>query len=340
MRRVSVVVPCRNERDHVAAFCRGVLRQALPEDWCLQVLIADGRSDDGTREQLASICAEEARLRWIDNPQRIVSTGLNRGIDAADGEVVVRMDMHTTYADDYVAQCLATLASSGATCVGGAWVPQGQGWPQAAIARAFQSRFGSGGAASRRADHTGPVDTVYLGAWRRDDLLRLGGFDESLVRNQDDELNLRIVRAGGVVWQSAAIRSTYTPRGSFAALFRQFHQYGYWKVPVIRKHRLPASPRHLAPFAFVCLLVALALLAIAWETARAVLAGVLSLYAATALASAVALAREPHRLRDTVGIAWAIACMHAGYGLGFGRALIEVLVLRRAPGAAATRLTR
>ena len=340
MRRVSVVVPCRNERDHVAAFCRGVLRQALPEDWCLQVLIADGRSDDGTREQLASICAEEARLRWIDNPQRIVSTGLNRGIDAADGEVVVRMDMHTTYADDYVAQCLATLASSGATCVGGAWVPQGQGWPQAAIARAFQSRFGSGGAASRRADHTGPVDTVYLGAWRRDDLLRLGGFDESLVRNQDDELNLRIVRAGGTVWQSAAIRSVYAPRGSFSALFRQFHQYGYWKVPVIRKHHLPASPRHLAPFLFVAMLAVLAALSLVFQAALVVLSAILGAYAAAALSNAALLAQSPNRMRDTLGIAWAFVCMHGGYGLGFGRAVLDAVFRRATPGEAATRLTR
>lgn len=339
-RCVSVIVPCRNERVHIAAFCADVLRQAVPTGWVLQVLIADGRSDDGTRELLSTLCAADARLRMLDNPQRIVSTGLNLAIEAARGEVIVRMDVHTAYAPDYVAQCVATLESTRATCVGGPWRPVGEGWPQAAIALAFQSRLGSGGAASRRIDHSGPVDTVYLGAWRRDDLRRLGGFDESLVRNQDDELNLRIVRSGGVVWQSASIRSTYTPRASFVALFRQFHQYGYWKVPVIRKHRLPASPRHLAPFTFVLLLVALAALALVWSPARGALAGVLSLYAATALTSAAALARAPHRLRDTAGIAWAIACMHIGYGLGFGRALIEVLVLRRAPGAAATRLTR
>lgn len=339
-RCVSVIVPCRNERAHIAAFCADVLRQAVPTGWDLQVLIADGRSDDGTRDLLSTLCTADARLRMLDNPQRIVSTGLNLAIEAARGEVIVRMDVHTAYAPDYVAQCVATLESTRATCVGGPWRPVGEGWPQAAIALAFQSRLGSGGAASRRIDHSGPVDTVYLGAWRRDDLRRLGGFDESLVRNQDDELNLRIVRSGGVVWQSASIRSTYTPRASFVALFRQFHQYGYWKVPVIRKHRLPASPRHLAPFTFVLLLVALAALALVWSPARGALAGVLSLYAATALTSAAALARAPHRLRDTVGIAWAIACMHIGYGLGFGRALIEVLVLRRAPGAAATRLTR
>ena len=200
--------------------------------------------------------------------------------------------------------------------------------------------WGRGGAASRRVTYSGPVDTVYLGAWRRDALLRLGGFDEALVRNQDDELSLRIVRGGGVVWQSATIRSSYAPRASFTALYRQFYQYGYWKVPVIRKHRMPASPRHLAPFALVSAVGALALLAIGWQPARLACGAVSALYAAVALANAVVVAHAPHRWRDTCGIAWACACMHIGYGIGFGHALVEVVLLRRAPGAAATRLTR
>ena len=208
------------------------------------------------------------------------------------------------------------------------------------IARAFASRFGSGGAASRREDHEGEVDTVYLGAWRRDDLLRLGGFDEALVRNQDDELALRIVRSGGYVWQSAAIRSWYTPRASFMALFRQFWQYGYWKVAVIRKHRLPAAPRHLVPFGFLLLLVTLALVGWAWPVARSALAVLASLYALAALASAAAIARPWREPLQWAGIAWATTCMHFGYGLGFARGLWDFALARRAPGASATRLTR
>jgi glycosyltransferase involved in cell wall biosynthesis len=336
--RVSIVVPCRNEAGHIDAFVRSALAQQLTGGNTLEVVVADGASDDGTRQRLAALAAGEPRLVVIDNPQRITSAALNRAVAAARGDVVVRMDVHTDYAPDYVAQCLRALAETGAACVGGAWVPAGQGWPQAAIALAFQSRFGSGGAASRRADFTGEVDTVYLGAWRRDELLRLGGFDEALVRNQDDELALRIRRGGGRVWQSATIRSRYTPRASFAALFRQFWQYGYWKVPVIRKHRLPASPRHLVPFAFVATLGLLAAAGLAWRPAWAAMGVVAVLYAAAALANARALAAGSWR--DTAGIAWAFACMHAGYGLGFGRGLLDFTLLRRAPGDAATRLTR
>src|SRR2546423_3012597 len=119
--RVSVIVPCRNERRYIEAFCAGVLRQVLPDGWALQLVVADGDSDDGTREILERVAADEPRVRVIANPRRIVSTGLNAALAQADGEVIVRMDVHTEYADDYVAQCIAALAKSGADNVGGPW---------------------------------------------------------------------------------------------------------------------------------------------------------------------------------------------------------------------------
>lgn len=340
MNTVSVIVPCRNEAAHIDAFLDSALAQRLPAGWTLQLLVADGGSDDGSAERLAARAAADARLVVLGNPERIVSTALNRAIEGATGEIVVRMDVHTVYAEDYVAACIAALERSGATCVGGAWRPVAPGGVAGMIARAFESRFGSGGAASRRSDLEGEVDTVYLGAWRRADLVRLGGFDEALVRNQDDELALRIVRSGGRVWQSAGIRSWYTPRASFGALFRQFWQYGYWKVAVIRKHRLPAAPRQLVPFGFVAALAALAGAGLFWPPAWAGLGGVATLYAAGALGSAAALVR-PWRMPLTwLGIGWATACMHFGYGLGFARGLWDFVIVRRGPVAAATRLTR
>lgn len=339
-RLVSVVVPCRNEAGYIDDFLAAVAAQQLPAVLALEIVVADGDSDDGTRPRLDAFAAADPRLRVIDNPARITSAALNRAVAAAAGEVIVRMDVHTTYAPDYVAQCVRVLDDTGATCVGGAWRPIGRGWPQAAIARAFESRFGSGGAASRRAGHDGPVDTVYLGCWRRADLLALGGFDEALVRNQDDELALRIVRSGGQVWQSPAIRSWYAPRASFQALFRQFFQYGYWKVAVIRKHRLPASPRHLVPFLLVAVLAVLFLASLVWPPAALPLLVLMLLYGGAALQQAARLAQPWPDLRETLGIAGAFVCMHFGYGLGFGQALFDTLVLRRPPGAVATRLTR
>lgn len=336
---VSVIVPCRNELRWIDAFLESILAQRLGE-LRMEVLIADGASDDGTRARLASWVLRDARLKMIDNPAGIVSTGLNEAIRRAGGDYVVRMDVHTTYADDYIAQCILALQSTGATCVGGAWVPVGEGVVSEAIAAAFSSRFGSGGARSRSTTYSGPVDTVYLGAWRRADLVRLGGFDEALVRNQDDELNLRIVRGGGTVWQGSAIRSRYSPRGSLKALFRQFFQYGYWKVAVIRKHHLPASPRHLVPFIAMAAVVIMAMLGLAWPAAGVLAILAIAGYAALALAVAARMASPVRQLRKVVCMAGAFAAMHGGYGLGFGRGLWDFVVLRNDGRAFARRLTR
>jgi glycosyltransferase involved in cell wall biosynthesis len=324
---VSIICPCRNEIGHIDAFLHAVTQQKATE-FDLEILVADGESDDGTAEVLATWRAREPRISIIPNSGRIVSTGLNAAIRVARGEIIVRMDVHTEYANDYVAQCVMTLEQSRAVCVGGPWLAKGRSLRQSAIASAFGSTFGSGGAKSRRADHAGPVDTVYLGAWRRTDLIALGGFDETLVRNQDDELCLRITRSGGTVWQSPTIRSFYMPRDSFHALRRQFYQYGYWKAAVIRKHRLPSSLRQLMPTLFMTLLVTLAIFGLFAPLLAVLGAGLLIAYIAAAAVTAFVVS-ESYRPASLMLVVLSIACMHFGYGLGFAHGVLDFLILRR-----------
>ena len=323
MRQVSVIVPCRNERRYIEGFCAGVVRQQLPADWRLQLVVADGQSDDGTRELLQSISLNDPRVVWIDNPARIVSTGLNAALKLATGEIIVRMDVHSEYADDYVAQFLAVLAETGADNVGGPWhaVADANAGPmQQAVAAAFQSRWVAGGALSRQLDYDGWVDTVYLGAWPRATFERFGGFDEQLVRNQDDEHNLRITRGGGQVWQSSRIRSVYRPRATLSQVFRQYLQYGYWKPFVMKKHGQAASLRHAVPGVFVALLalsLSMALLGFSampfWSLVDLYVLGVLvmTVVVAQTQAQSQTLA-TPVLLR----IPAVIAAYHVGYGTG------------------------
>jgi glycosyltransferase involved in cell wall biosynthesis len=316
---VSVIVPCRNEARYIEAFARSVPAQQLPEGVRLQLVIADGLSDDGTRERLEQLAAEDPRIVWIDNPGRIVSTGLNRALARAEGEVIIRMDVHTEYAPDYVAQCLAALASTGADNVGGPWhaQPDVDAGPTAhAVAAAFQSRWVAGGAASRSLDHSGWVDTVYLGCWPRASFERFGLFDESLVRNQDDEHNLRITRGGGRVWQSAGIRSVYRPRGSLAALARQYLQYGYWKPFVMKKHGQPASMRHVVPALFVASSIVLTAMALLGGPAWPLWALMLS-YGAVVVAMTAAVSAAAHLdAAASLRVPAVIAAYHVGYGIG------------------------
>ncbi len=243
---VSVIVPCRNEIRYIRAFLDSVHRQELGRIE-MEVLIADGMSEDGTRLVLREFERKFADIRVLDNPEKIAPTGLNRMIREARGEIIIRMDVHTTYARDYVRSCVEVLNETNADNVGGPALTRADGYIARAIALAFHTPFATGGAKFRNPRYEGLVSTVPYGCWRKSTLERVGLFDEELVRGQDDELNFRIVSSGGTVWQSPRIISWYRPRTSMSALFWQYFQNGYWKVRVLRKHGRPASWRNLVP---------------------------------------------------------------------------------------------
>jgi succinoglycan biosynthesis protein ExoA len=335
---VSIILPIRNERSFIARTLEAVFSQDYAHEQ-MEVLVVDGMSDDGTREILCQASTKDLRLRIIDNPGRIVSTGLNAAIRAARGEIILRLDAHTEYAPDYVRQCVAVLSETGADNVGGPWVARGKGYVSRAIAAAFQSPFAVGGSPCHDPGHEGVVDTVYLGCWSKVLFSRIGFFDEELVRNQDDEHNLRLTRAGGKIWQSPRIRSRYRPRGSLAPLFRQYMQYGYWKVRVIQKHKLPASFRHVVPGTFLATLILLAAAAPFSKIALWSSMGLVAPYVVLILAaSAFSACRAGISLLPVLPAVF--CCYHFGYGYGFLRGMWDHVILQKRPGQGFTDLTR
>jgi glycosyltransferase involved in cell wall biosynthesis len=305
----------------------------------MEVIIADGMSDDGTREILRKACHGALKIRVIDNPGKIVSTGLNAGIRAAEGSVILRMDAHTEYSPDYVRRCAALLDSTGADNVGGPARTKPGTYMEGAIAAAYHSPFSVGGAKFHDVGYEGYVDTVTYGCWRKGAFERFGYFDEDLVRNQDDEHNLRIIRGGGKVWQSPAIESWYRPRGSLPALFKQYMQYGYWKVRVIQKHKIPASWRHLVPSAFLLTLMLLLLSTFIWPMAWGLLASALGAYVLAILAASLwTAARTNWTFLPALPLVF--PCYHFGYGYGFLRGLLDFAVFRGGRGANFETLSR
>jgi GT2 family glycosyltransferase len=296
-------------------------------------------SNDGTREVLERLTRENPQVRVIDNPGRIVSKGLNRAIKIAAGRIIIRMDAHTEYAPDYVQQCVRVLEETRADNVGAPWVARANGWVSGAIAAAFQSVFSAGGARSHQPGYEGIVDSVYLGCWPREVFDRIGFFDEGLVRNQDDEFNLRLTRAGGKIWQSPRISCWYHPRGSLRALFFQYGQYGYWKVRVIQKHKIPASVRHIVPGGFVLLLFLLPLLALWSLSAYWTWLFLVSTYVILNLTGSLITAVQTRVVYMPL-LPFVFACYHIGYGYGFLRGFWDFIVLRREPDPIYTALTR
>ncbi|MEM7344599.1 MAG: glycosyltransferase family 2 protein, partial [Chloroflexota bacterium] len=257
---VTVIMPIRNESDFIHHSLGAVLAQDYPKDR-FEVLLADGMSTDNTREIIQSYQQDHPYIHIIDNPGQIVPTGFNAALKQSKGDVIVRVDGHTEIAADYVSQCIAALERSGADNVGGKMTAVSAPGFGEVVTLATSSPFGVGGARFHYSDEEEWVDTVYLGAWRREVFEKIGLFDEEMVRNQDDEFNYRLGKSGGQVLLTPRIQSKYTPRSSPRLLWRQYFQYGYWKVRVMQKHPSQMRPRQFAPPLFAAGLVGLSLLA-------------------------------------------------------------------------------
>jgi succinoglycan biosynthesis protein ExoA len=308
---VSVVIPMRNEAGSIAACLDSVLAQDYPPDR-LEVIVVDGDSNDNSTEVLS---AYGDRLRVLRNPSRIVPTAMNIGIAAARGGIIARVDAHTTIAPDYIRVGVETLQRTGADNVGGPMHAVGGGRWGTAIALAMGSRFGIG-AYFHFATDDREVDTVYMGMYPRAVFERIGLFDEELVRNQDDELNYRLRKAGGRIFLTTRMRSRYRNRQRLKTLGRQFYQYGWWKVRVLQKHPRQMSVRQFVPPAFIAALVVTAAAAPWLAPAGWLCAAGVAAYGAAASAAAATVSRR-HGWYLFPRLLAAFAALHLSWGAGF-----------------------
>lgn len=244
---VSVIMPIRNEAEHVEAAVASILTQRYPIDF--DVSLAVGPSDDDTELIVAAIAAREPRVSVVPNPAGVTPAGLNAAISATTGEVIVRVDGHARLSDGYIQRAVETMIRTGAVNVGGIQDAQGQTRFEQALAASMRSWIGTGGAKFHVGGTAGPVDTVYLGVFDRAAGTAVGWFDEHLIRNQDYELNIRLRKAGGVIWFDPQLSVTYRPRSTWRSLTRQYYEYGYWKAEVLRMHPSSLKLRQLVPAA-------------------------------------------------------------------------------------------
>ena len=321
---VTVVMPVVNEERHLERAVRRILAQDYTGP--VEVVIAVGPSKDKTMDVARGLAATDARVIVVENPTGKTPAGLNAAIAASHGEVVVRVDGHAMIPTDYVRTAVEVLDATGADNVGGIMAAEGTTDFEHAVARAMTSKFGVGGASFHIGGEAGPALTVYLGAFRRSALDRVGGYDESMERAQDWEMNLRIRQSGGVVWFTPQLQVTYHPRPTVRALARQYHDYGRWRREVMRRHPDTASLRYLAaPTAVVAMAVGTVVAVGGLVTGHRGIAALGALmplgYVAGNLAASAltAMHRPPLSLGATVRLPVAYATMHLAWGAGFLR---------------------
>lgn len=250
MNKVAIVIPARNEEKYIGKCLDSILNQSYPVD-LIEIIVIDGMSTDKTASIVLDYAKKYKNIKLLYNERRITPISLNLGIKNSTSDIVIILGAHSYIDRDFVKNNVRNLTEKDVDCSGGVIDFINEGFMDKCIAIATSSPFGVGNALYRYSKEEQFVDTVPFGAYKRKTLDKIGYFDEELVRNQDDELNYRLIKNGGKILLSPDIISHYFSRSSLKKLWTQYKQYGFWKVRVIQKHRKPASIRHLIPVMFV-----------------------------------------------------------------------------------------
>lgn len=318
---ISIILPIRNEENFIKKSIESILAQDYPQDQ-FEILIADGMSNDGTREIVQRYQQDHPNLFLIDNPDKIVPTALNAAIRQAKGDIIIRIDGHTLIAPDYVRKCIETLQRTGADNVGGCMTADGTTTFGRAVSIATSTPFGVGNSKFHYAQEEAEADSVYMGAWPKDIFSRIGLFDEELIRDQDDEFNYRLREKGGKIILNPEIKSIYTTRSSPITLWKQYFQYGFYKIRVLQKHPRQMSLRQFVPPLFVLSLLISILLALttSWGEWLFLLIA-FSYLTANIAASIVTASKKGWKHLPLLPVTFFI--IHLSYGFGFLAGLIK-----------------
>lgn len=329
-RLVSVVIPCYNENRTIKVVLEAIQRQTYPAEF-IEVVIADALSSDGTRERIAEFQAAhpDMHIKIVDNPQRIIAAGLNIAIGNSNGQVVTRMDAHAIPAADYIEKSLSALDAGLGANVGGVIdvQPGADTWIARAIAVATSHPLGVGDARYRTSSVATEADTVAFGTFSRETFDRIGGYDESLLVNEDYEFNTRIRQSIGKIWIDPGIRAVYYSRADLKSLARQYFTYGFWKLRMLRRYPSTLRWRQALPPLFILGLLMLLLFSTFWFPALILLLSVIALYLGILLIGAVMVARKRKQISHIFGVPLAIMTMHFSWGSGFWWSLFRSIKL-------------
>lgn len=313
---LSVIIPCYNEVQHIEACITSLLQQEFPFG-NFEIIVVDGMSTDGTRDHLQKFCTQNNNIIIVDNKKKHTPFAMNLGIRSASGDFISILGAHSVYDKKYLSNCYELFVKHPeADCTGGPVISDGKTAFGKAAALAMSHPLGVGNAKHRFPDYEGYAEGACFPMFRREVFDKIGFYDEKLIRNQDDELNFRLTKQGGKVYISPEASCVYYVRDSIKSLFRQYFQYGFWRVAVIRKHKEPIALRQVVPVIFVpVFIVSLFLLLLPSLTGFAGLI-VPGLYLGSLFFASVFLAiKKP--LKPALLFPFAVMILHFSYGIGF-----------------------
>lgn len=321
--KVSVVIPVRNEERYIKECLDSLIDQDYPKEF-LEIILVDGLSDDKTLEIISDYAKKYSFIKFYLNPHKTVQYAMNIGINNSSGKYIVRMDAHAWYARDYISMCIKYLQKTKAQNVGGTTVVRGKNRMQKVIAAAYHSPFALGGSKHYDEQFEGFADTVAWGAFERKYLVKLGMYDEKLPRSEDDDLNFRIEKSGGKIFITPKIKSIYYPKETLTKLFKQYFDYGTWKVAVIKKHRRPSRIIHLIPMLFVLFIVLFGTLSFCFEPISKIFFGVMLIYFMLDIYFSFRN-KYAKKFSDKILLAITHFVIHVAYGFGFWRGIFKFI---------------
>jgi len=323
--KVSVIIPCYNERSVIKDLLDALLNQSFPVD-DMEVIIADGMSTDGTREIINKFAADhpELSVKLIDNWKRTIPSALNRALEKAQGEFIVRLDAHSNPDQEYIKKSIQALEGEKGSNIGGVLAIKASAdtWIARSIAVAAGHPLGVGDARYRIGSRAREVDTVAYGAYRADLITEIGPYDESLLANEDYEFNVRIRKAGGKIWLDPSVQADYLARATLGALASQYWRYGFWKLKMLLRYPETFRWRQISGL-FVLSWMVLGLLSVWVRFARWLLALEAVVYLVPLLISGVLAAVKQNDFRYLLGVPASIATMHFSWGAGFLWSLVK-----------------
>jgi glycosyltransferase involved in cell wall biosynthesis len=318
---VTIIIPCRNEEKYIEKCIYSIINSNYKSS--MEIIIADGMSEDATRDKLREINKKIGIIKILDNPGLIAPIGLNTAITSAKGEIIIRVDGHCVIAPDYISNCVKHLLEDEIDGVGGPMKTIGETPISESIAIAMSSVFGVGDSSFRTTNgKTKLVESIPFPAYTRKIIEKVGLYDEELVRNQDDEYNYRILDAGGKLLLASDVQSTYYSRGSIGRLWKQYYQYGFWKVRVLQKHHRQMRPRQFVPPLFVFALLSALMFSWFVPWGKIILFSIIGSYLVANLIASTTISIKKG-WRHFIYLPVIFAALHLSYGSGFLIGLIK-----------------